>query len=41
MIWDLHKEVYVDHVGCSEQNAVLFTVVEFCVPSGHNVVMLP
>ena len=41
MIWDVRKEVYVDHVGCSEQNAFMFTVMEFCVSSGRNVVMLP
>jgi hypothetical protein len=41
MIRDVHKEMYVDHVGCSEQNAFLCTVMEFCVSSGHDVVMLP
>jgi hypothetical protein len=41
MIWDVYREVYVDHVGCSEQNAFLFTVMEFCVSGGRIVVMLP
>jgi hypothetical protein len=41
MIWDVYREGYVDHVGCSEQNAFLFTVKEFCVSSGRIVVMLP
>jgi hypothetical protein len=40
MIWDVHKEAYVDHVDFSEHNAFLFTVMEFCVSSGRNV-MLP
>jgi hypothetical protein len=40
-MWDVHKEVCLDHVGSSEQTDFLFNVMEFCVSSGSNVVMLP